>query len=196
MLSSLPHGAVNLKVLLIIIRINIDFNGPQIHHVISLATQHRCKQGWCHTFFPCSETWVRCQRWKPVLQTNRIKASGSQWSIGGSWRNPRMCKALSGPFMGTVSLKQRGSSGGCLLQVGKVKMVCPKALQYFQFPQVPGPHGREGERGCHICSHLKYSFLILPRRISNYSHLSHKKLVVTIMGFGVRHRAKTSSFTD
>lgn len=107
-----------------------------------------------------------------------------------------MCKALSGPFMGTVSLKQRGSSGGCLLQVGKVKMVCPKALQYFQFPQVPGPHGREGERGCHICSHLKYSFLILPRRISNYSHLSHKKLVVTIMGFGVRHRAKTSSFTD
>lgn len=69
MLSSLPHSAVNLKVLLIIIRINIDFNGPQIHHVISLATQHRCKQGWCHTFSSCSETRVRRQRWKLVLET-------------------------------------------------------------------------------------------------------------------------------
>lgn len=58
-LSSLPCGAVNLKVLLIIIRINIDFNGLQTLCVISLASQHRCKQGWCHT---CSEIWVRRQR--------------------------------------------------------------------------------------------------------------------------------------
>lgn len=50
MLSSLPCGAVNLKLFLIIIRINIDFNSLQTLCVISLASQHRCKQGWCHTF--------------------------------------------------------------------------------------------------------------------------------------------------
>lgn len=66
--------------------------------------------------------------------SNRIKASGSHWSIGGSQRNPKMCKALSGPFTGTASLKQKGGSG---LQMGKIKMLCPKALCYFQFS--PGP---------------------------------------------------------
>lgn len=113
MLLSLPHGAVNLKVLLIIVRINIDFNGPQIHHVISLATQHRCKQGWCHTFFPL--LWNLSQA--PEMETsftdsNRIKASGSRWSIGGSWRNPNMYKALSDPFLGMTSLVQKGGADG------------------------------------------------------------------------------------
>lgn len=60
---------VNLKVLFIIRRINIDFNSLPTHHVISLATQHRCKQGWCHTFSPRSETWVGRQAWKLALQT-------------------------------------------------------------------------------------------------------------------------------
>lgn len=60
---------VNLKVLFIIRRINIDFNSLPTHRVISLATQHRCKQGWCHTFSPRSETWVGRQAWKLALQT-------------------------------------------------------------------------------------------------------------------------------
>lgn len=50
--------------------------------------------------------------------SNRIKASGSHWSIGGSWRNPKMCKALSGSFRGTASLKQKGDSGGYRLKWG------------------------------------------------------------------------------
>lgn len=107
MLSKLPRGAVNLKVLLIIRRINIDFNSLQTHRVISLATQHRCEQGWCHTFSPCSETWVRRQRWKTgFADSNRIKASGHCWSIDGSWRNPALCTDLSSPSLGTDSLTQ------------------------------------------------------------------------------------------
>lgn len=94
MLSSLPCGAVNLKVLLIIIRINIDFNGLQTLHVISLDTQHRCKQGWCHTF---PLLWNLSQA--PEIEINfiacnRIKVSGGWWSKGDCWNNPKIQKVL------------------------------------------------------------------------------------------------------
>lgn len=161
MLSSLPHGAVNLKVLLIIIRINIDFNGPQIHHVISLATQHRCKQGWCHTFSPCSETWVRRQRWKPVLQTLiglKLLAATDQYMVAGGI--PKCAKpsyAPSEPWppssrreVQVVAWCKRGKSSWCVLRHWVI----------FSFPTMSVP---TGERGHHFCSSLHYCSLILPK---------------------------------
>lgn len=75
-------------------------------------------------FFPL--LWNLSQA--PEMETsftdsNRIKASGSRWSIGGSWRNPKTCKVLSGPFTGVASLKQEGDSGGRLLHAEKAKAV-------------------------------------------------------------------------
>lgn len=55
-----------------------------------------------------------------------------------------MCKALVRPFRAMASLKQKGGSGGRLVQEGKVKLVCPKALGDFQFPYNVGPHRRKG----------------------------------------------------
>lgn len=139
-------------------------------------------------FFPL--LWNLSQA--PEMETsftdsNRIKASGSRWSIGGNWSNPKMCKALSVPFMGTASLKQKGVSGRHLLQVGQVKRVCPEARWYF-ISSFLSTAVHVGERGCPLCSHLTYSLWSYPKGISELlTHPSYRKLAVIIMGSGVSH---------
>lgn len=165
MLSSLPYGAVNLKVLLIIIRINIDFNGPQIHHVISLATQHRCKQGWCHTFSPCSETWVRRQRWKPVLQTLiglKLLAATDQYMVAGGF--PKCAKLSYAPSEPWPPSSRREVQ---VVQVGRVKLLCPKAPHSFHF--FPGSRSTQ-EKGVIASTTALWSYL---KGTSNYSHALH-----------------------